>query len=142
MKSRIVLTALVILAWVASAQAQTAIDPCAQTVPKSFAAVNIASATTAELVAAVAGKTVYVCGFFASMQGTTPSIQFKSGTKVTNPCDTSPVTLTGIFLPTAGTDLSLGYGGTLFASSSGGEICATAGGTTPSIQGFISYVQL
>lgn len=115
-------------------------DAClAWTTAKLSAVVNISTATTTELVAATSGKSVFLCGFTATLAGTTPSIQFKSGTRVSTPCDTAPSNLSGTFLPTAGNTLALHSSGTVFKSAVSGEICATSGGT-PSIQGVISYV--
>lgn len=110
-------------------------------VVKNSVAINVGSATTAELVPAVAGQRVIVCNFVATATGTTPTLQFKTGTKVTNPCDTSPVNLSGVFAPTSGSLIFTGWGGDVFISSLGGEICLTAGGTTPSIQGILTYIQ-
>lgn len=117
-------------------------DAClAWTTAKLSAVVNISSATTTELVAATAGKAVFLCGFTATMVGTAPSIQFKTGTKVSTACDTAPANLTGTFLPTAGNTLALHSSGTIFKSAASGEICATTAGTgSPSFQGVISYV--
>jgi hypothetical protein len=117
----------------------TASDPCqSPAVVKSSVAVNIASATTTQLVALSGTTKVYVCGFSASMMGTTPAITFEYGTGTT--CGTGTTALTGAFAPTAGSVLNIGQGGTAFAGIAGNALCALSGGT-PSIQGVLTYVQ-
>lgn len=124
-------------------------DPCQDlSNVKSSVAINISTATTTELVAAVAGKTVYVCGFTATIQGsatTVGTLVFKTGTKVTTPCDTSPVSLSGTFQGNITANVPLlvtGQGSfTQFASAAAGEICATSAGTTPLIGGYLTFVQ-
>jgi hypothetical protein len=118
-------------------------DPCNTTArPKSVAVINIAAASTVELVAAAASKYVYVCGFALTLNGTAPTIEFLSGTKTTTACDTSPTPLTGVMAPTAGTPIgSGGTGSGVFTSIASGELCATVGGTSPSAQGYVTFVQ-
>ncbi len=115
---------------------------------KSTAVINISSATTTELVAAVAGKTILVCGFSATIQGsatTVGSIIFKTGTKVTTPCDTTPSSLTGTYQGNITANVPTFISGqgsmTQFTSIASGEICATSAGTTVAIGGYLTYVQ-
>jgi hypothetical protein len=115
---------------------------------KSTAVINIASATTTELVPAVAGKTVYVCGFSATIQGsatTVGAVVFKTGTKVSTACDTSPASLTGTFQGNISPNVPLlitGQGSmTQFAGAVAGEICATTTGTTVAVGGYLTFVQ-
>jgi hypothetical protein len=124
-------------------------DPCQDlSAIKSGAVVNITGTTAVELVAAVAAKSVYVCSGSLTIQGsatTVGTVQFETGTKVTNPCDTSLSVRTGAFAgninPSVPTPIEIPSGMTQFTSVSGGEICAVSTGTTISIQGYISYVQ-
>jgi len=124
-------------------------DPCLDvSALKSSAAINLSSATTTQIVAASAGKTIYVCGGSFTIQGsasTAGSVVFETGTQTTNPCDTSTATRTGAFVgfTTAAnpSTIMLTGNGTLFSSLSGGQICIVSAGTTVSDQGFISYVQ-
>lgn len=135
----IAIAALLLIA--ASAFAQSA-DPCASAaVPKQTKAVNISTATTTELVAAATGETVYLCQFVATVAGTSPTLLFETGTKVSTACDTGAVSLSGTLAITSGTFVTLGYGSTLTAGAASGELCVTSGGTLPSVQGVISYVQ-
>ena len=111
-------------------------------IAKTSIAVNIGSATTTELVAAAAGKKVYVCKFSTSVVGTAPTLLFKTGTKVTNPCDTGTASLSGTYAITTGTMFELSANaGVPLVSTAAGEMCVTSGGTGPSIQGVMVYVQ-
>jgi len=124
-------------------------DPCQNpAVLKSSAKIQLTTTTAAALVALASGKTVYVCGFAATIQGsatTVGTLQFEYGTQTTNPCDTGATTLTGAFagnitanVPTA---IESPGGYTLFSSAASNQLCAVATGTTISVQGYITYVQ-
>jgi len=115
-------------------------DPCENpNVLKSSSLVNISTATTTQLVALSGTTRVYACGFSATVSGTSPTLLFLYGTGAA--CATGPVNLSGTFAITTGTLVSLGYGGMLFASAAGNALCLTTGGTTPSVQGVLTYVQ-
>lgn len=118
-------------------------DPCSNpNVTKSFGVVNISTATTTELVAAVTGQAVYMCAFTVTVAGTAPSMLFKTGTKVSTACDTGPTSQSGTYLPPTSTFVKLdANGGTLLTGAVSGELCVTSGGTGPSIQGNLVYVQ-
>lgn len=119
-------------------------DPCSNpNVAKAFAVVNISTATTTELVAApaVATQVTYVCGFTATVTGTSPTLLFKTGTKVSTACDTGPTSQSGTYAVTSGSFIKIdANGGTILTGAAGGELCLTSGGTTPSIQGNLAYV--
>lgn len=122
-------------------------DPCQdlsqqkQSVPISIAA----TAGTVQLVAISGTTAVYVCGFSAQITaGTTPTIQFEYGTGTT--CGTGTTTLTGTYAPGAGTapatdPISFSGGYTIFKAPAGNAFCIVAGGTTPSVGGFVTFVQ-
>lgn len=119
-------------------------DPCqVPTIVKTSVAVNITSATTTELVAASSGKSVYLCALKSSMAGTTPTLTFEYGTKVSTACDTGATALTGAFAPTAGAVLGLGEsGGVQFSTPVSKELCAVTTGTgSPSFQGYAVIIQ-
>jgi hypothetical protein len=117
-------------------------DPCFGNGEKRSAVIDVGSATTAELLSAESLKHVYVCSITATVSGTNPIVQLKTGTKASTACDTSAVNLTGTFAPTSGSLLTLGNGGsTILKSIVSGEICVTTTGTSPSLQGVITYVQ-
>lgn len=106
--------------------------------------VAIASATTTEIVPAVTNKAVRVCGFILTATGTTPTVQFETGTKTTNPCDTGTATLSGAMAPTSGSVLAFGsaaIGASSFYGANSGELCIVTGGTGPSVQGILFYTQ-
>ncbi len=114
-------------------------DPCLAStgLAKSAVALNVTAA--AQLVAAVAGKTIYVCGVDATAAGTSPTIQFQSGTGTA--CGTNTLNLSGTLAPTANAVIVMGGAGVLFQSRSSDALCAATGGTTPSFQGVLTFVQ-
>lgn len=113
-------------------------DPCL-TAPKSSAVVAQASAGTTQLVTLSATKAIYVCGFTASMIGTTPTLTLEYGGSTT--C-TSPTALTGTISVTTGTNFNLGWGGELVSVPAGSGLCVVGTGNSGSgIQGVLTYVQ-
>ncbi len=117
-------------------------DPCQNPhVAKSSAVINVGAATTGSLVAASSGKAIYVCGYTASLGGTTPTVKFVQGTTSSTACDTGPADLSGAMAPTSGSIWSAGFGGTLIQTSAGNALCATTTGASSSFQGRITYVQ-
>lgn len=117
-------------------------DPCQiPSVAKSSVAVNISSATTTNVVPLVAGQVTYVCGFNATVTGTTPTVLFKYGTNVGGACDTGATSLTGTYAPVTGTSVAIGGSGTQFQAAAAKDLCITSGGTGPSVQGVLTYVQ-
>jgi hypothetical protein len=118
------------------------INPCQSTsIVKSSVVVAQSTATTTALVAAVAGKTTYVCGFYATFSGTTPALTFKTGTQTTTACDTATASLTGTFLPTSGSYIGMGGPGTLFQSIASGQLCVTSVASA-AVSGVLVYVQM
>jgi hypothetical protein len=122
------------------------VDPCASSsIPKSSAVINITTATTTSLVALSGSTVVYVCGFNVTTGSTTTAntIVFEYGTG--GSCATSPVALTGIMnsLGMLTGNISAGNAGsTIFKTAAGNALCALSTvGSTPSIQGFVTYVQ-
>jgi hypothetical protein len=97
--------------------------------------VTIASATTTLLLAGTA-QTTYLTAFFVTMTGTTPTLQLEYGAGST--CATGTVTLTGA-MGGASLGLGNGLGQILGAIPPNQNVCAVSGGTSPSIQGFLSY---
>lgn len=115
-------------------------DPCLdRTIKKQQVSVAIASATTTSLVATSGTTNVYPCAFYATVSGTNPTLQFKTGTQVTNPCDTGAASTTGVITPTtaATTVISLGE---MAAGGAGNQFCVTTTGT-PAVNGYFLYVQ-
>ena len=139
-------SAILLLTLAANAQLQTFqypqwSDPCqSPNILKLSVPVHITTATTTELVAASAGKTVYVCAYSLVAVGT-GATTFKTGTKVSTACDTGATSITGsplfpttTLVTTAGTHVQ-------FAGASGGELCVTTASGATSLDGFVDYVQ-
>lgn len=117
------------------------VDPCYNPygTTRSSVPLNITSATTTQLVAAVAGQAVYVCTGEFTMTGTTPTIAFEYGTG--SNCGTGTTVLTGAFAPTAGQEAFLGESGPAqFKTPAGNALCAVTTGT-PGIQGYLLVAQ-
>jgi hypothetical protein len=120
-------------------------DPCfSPNTTKSSAPFTITTATTTQLVAGVAGKSVYICGFTVTMSATlvANTFQITAGTGAT--C-TTPTNLSGNYnsgiLTTGATSISHQF--PLTPSAAGQSVCAvTTVGTGPTIAGTVSYVQI
>jgi hypothetical protein len=99
--------------------------------------VNAAGANT-QLVAAVAGKSVYVCSYAMSVSGTTaPTGALESGTGAVCATGSTAQTLqypTGTFTIGSGT-------GTLARTAASGALCLFVAGTTPSVNVTVTYAQ-
>jgi hypothetical protein len=113
-------------------------DPCQTSgIAKSSVVLNV---TTSAQVIALSGTTViYVCGWTATVGGTAPTYQFQTGTG--SVCATGTVNRSGVFAPTVGSFNSYNPAMTAFAGASGEALCIATGGTTPSVQGVLTYVQ-
>ena len=117
-------------------------DPCQDPgTVKSSAVVNVGAATTTKLVDVSGTKAIYMCGFTASLAGTTPSVTFKYGTNVSTDCDTGATALSGVILPTSGSMIAMHGQGAILATPAAKQLCATTVGTGSSLQGVITYVQ-
>lgn len=101
--------------------------------------INVGAATTALIVAVQGTQPVHVCGFSASLAGTTPTVKFVIGTQVTNPCDTNASTISGVFAPTSGQMITAGWGGDILVVPAGDQLCATTVGTGSSFQGILTW---
>lgn len=113
------------------------LDPCQNpNIPKSSAIINVGAATTTVIVTAGAGTKVYVCGWWATLVGTTPTFKLVRGTGAS--CGTGTADITGTFAPTAGNEL---FGGPIQATNGSNAVCGTTVGAGSSAQGYASYVQ-
>lgn len=113
-------------------------DPCLDpNLVKTSAALNVTA--TAQVVPLSSGLLIYVCGWSATAGGTTPTLQWEYGTGST--CGTGTTVLTGTYLPTVGAWMSTGGAGTVVKAPASNALCMVVSGTTPSIQGVVSYVQ-
>jgi hypothetical protein len=112
-------------------------DPCLNpNIPKIAKTLT----ATGEQVALTTGQTIYVCGFYATLGGTAPTVKLQYGTG-TN-CGTGSVDLTGAFAPAPnGTPLTMSSGGTIAATAVSNALCIVLAGTTPTIAGLLTYVK-
>jgi hypothetical protein len=118
----------------------TGVDPCQSTsVAKQTAAINIVAAGTSQVVAPNSNTTVFVCGYQVSVSGTTPTLQWEFATPAN--CASGVTFATGAIAPTSGSVLTISPGSTVMKGTSGQGFCAVTGGTSPSIQGFLTFVQ-
>jgi hypothetical protein len=106
--------------------------------------VSISTATTTALVAVSGSTSVYVCAYDISLHsGTNPAFQFEYGSGTA--CATSPVALTGTFggaNASANQDFKNGSGtGMLFSGIASNGLCLVSTGTTPNLQGVVTYAQ-
>lgn len=109
-------------------------DPCNNpSVPKLSVPLNITTATTTQLVALTASKSIYVCDAAATVGGSTTA-QLSYGTGAA--CGTGTTVLTGVMTGLA----PLGYGGTIASIPAGNALCLVSTGTG-GIQGILTYVQ-
>jgi hypothetical protein len=123
--------------------AQAGSDPCENpSVTKFSVPVAISTATTTNLLSAVTGDYITVCKYQFSVVGTSPTVQFEYGTTVSTACDTGAASLSGAMsIPTTTTAISIGAESMTFRTPAGVQLCLVTGGTTPSVQGYITYVQ-
>jgi hypothetical protein len=109
---------------------------------KLTASVSITTATTTAVVPATTGKYTHVCAVILNVVGTSPTVQFKTGTQVSTACDTGAVNLTGAMPVATGTQYPVGPGMTQFSSALSGQVCLVTGGTVSGTGtvGYIIYV--
>jgi hypothetical protein len=119
-------------------------DPC-QTQQRFSAPVNISTATTTNVVSAVAGEGIYVCGELLNVSTLSATIKFEYGTTVSTACDTGATALTGVIATPAASPsspyIAQTSGFTLFQVPAGNQLCIVTTGTTPGVQGYVTYVQ-
>mgnify|MGYP001596582613 CR=1 FL=1 len=115
----------------------TAPDPCKSSVAKSSVVVNVT--TDAQLIALSGSTVIYVCGFSVSIAGTSPTMRLISGTGTV--CATGLAGRTGAYAPLTGSMITAGYGTTALQTAAGEALCMDTEGTTPSVQGVLTYVQ-
>jgi hypothetical protein len=101
--------------------------------------INAAAAATTKVVGFIANKVIYVCGFSATVVGTSATFKFIYGTKTTTECDTQPTALTGIFAPLTGSVFSSNVS---FSTLISNGLCIVTTGSDASVQGVLSYVQM
>ena len=117
----------------------TAPDPCQSNgVTKSSVAVAVTA--DAQLIALSGTTIIYVCGFNVSIAGTAPTMRLISGTG--SVCATGLTGRTGAYAPLTGSMIaSGGIAGTVLATAAGEALCMDTEGTSPSVQGVLTFVQ-
>lgn len=75
------------------ALAQT-VGPSGQIACNQTATMAVGPTSVQSLVAGVAGKTVFVCGWHVTNTGATGTFSITTGTQTTNPCDTGTKSIT------------------------------------------------
>ena len=114
-------------------------DPCKNpSAATSSVVINTSGASTTQLVAASAGKAVYVCQATFSVSATTATAVFEYST-VTN-CASGTTALTGAMAGAANTQITMGWGGAIVTAPAGNALCIVNGGTGTQT-GVLSYVQ-
>ena len=82
--------------WTLFTTAASGSDPCQNpSLVKASAPIAITSATTTNLLSAVAGDYITVCKFQFYGSGTSPTFEFEYGTTTSTACDTGATALTG-----------------------------------------------
>ena len=116
-----------------AAHADATGDPCLNpALAKSTVVVNVATATTTQLVTLQAGQTIYVCSFVLDFSGTNYTFEYGTGTT----CGTGTTAMSGGFTS------ALEEGGfTLFHTASGNAMCVVTTGTV-ALAGIVVYLQL
>lgn len=135
MKRLVVIVALLLLPAIAHAQtlvsgAQFINDPCFTL--QHLSAPIVQATATQKLIAGVASKQIFICGYHFSLQGTSPSVTLSVGAVVAaTPCATttaSQINLTVEGGPGAG---SLAGAGNAFDSSNGNGLTTVLGPAPP-----------
>jgi hypothetical protein len=106
----------------------------------SSTVINIASATTMQLVAGVSGRKIYVTAWDV-IAGGSGTITLEYGTQTTSPCDTGTTPLTGPYPLIAQAGLAKSSGlSPVFVVPAGAQLCAR---TSAAVQmsGSVSYAQ-
>lgn len=118
-------------------------DPCLN-VTNSPASLPISVSATGATLLTTSPSNVqtFVCSAGITVTGTSPTVQLEYGTQTTNPCDTGTTVLTGALAPgTTGEYLLLTGPRTLFTVPLSKQLCINVTGTSPSVQGYLSYVR-
>ena len=102
-------------------------------------AINISTATTTQIVALSGSTQIRVINYSFTVAGTTPTVTFVYGTGTA--CGTGTTAISGAFAPLTGTLMTSPPGAAAFIVPAGKALCIVSGGTTPSIQGFLTYTQ-
>jgi len=139
-KSLIALLALLALCSSAMPQGGSVVGPMNQISCNKSAIANVASATTASVVAGVAGQTISICGWHVtSTQSTSNTFKFVSGTQG-GPC-TSPADLTANFSITSTAPSAQMNSYANLSAPQGAQVCVVTTGATVGTAVQLFYAQ-
>ena len=118
--------------------AQVGNDPCATGQLTTNATINATADVVA--VAGTSGSVIYICGINVQIGGhaaAAGNARLQSGTDTT--CQTGTVQMSGTIWSTS-LDVAGFHGRTVHRGEPGADVCYDVGGSSPTVQGFISYV--
>jgi hypothetical protein len=117
-------------------------DPCNPSSTIQKLSVIISETVSTQLVSTAGTANIYVCGYSFTISGSaTATAQFTSGTGAA--CATGTTNITGTYLGNTNGPLIVNgpTDGYVFKVLNGLNLCLAVGGTTPSAQGVLTYVQ-
>jgi hypothetical protein len=116
--------------------ASAQIGPPGQSVP-----IQISTATTTQLVAAVGSTQIYVTAWDV-LANSAGGLMLVYGTQTTKPCDTRATPLTGLYNFSAQSGISRGGSvQALYVIPPGNSLCVVTSGASVSLAGSLSYTQ-
>jgi hypothetical protein len=116
-------------------------DPCGSSqLAKTSVAIAAAAATTTQIVAAVTGSSIYVCGYQVSQIATAGTLQWVNGTGAS--CGTGTTNLTGAMGVTASSPISYGGGAAyVMKVPQSNALCLVTTGAGGTAAGIVTFVQ-
>jgi len=126
-------------AWAPTANAENVSGPTNLILCNKVAVQEVGFTTSTAIVPAVAGQTIFLCGWNVTNTGANGTIAFTTGTQTTNPCDTGTKKLSPTFNVSSN---SPNQDHSQYASNSSNlsqALCATSSAATMSV--LIWYAQ-
>jgi hypothetical protein len=135
------LTLFLSLACAVPALADNTVGPTNQVICNQAAALTISSATTTSVVAGVAGKSIFICGWHVTttQTATFPTFQFEYGTQG-GPC-TTPTVVTPAFGVTNTAPSADHISIATIQAPTGTQFCVVSGATTTNLAIELYYSQ-
>jgi hypothetical protein len=114
-------------------------DPCQNSqFTKISAPVSFSGTTVTQVIPLVSGKTIYVCGYSLGVTGTAPTITWVFGTGAN--CGTGLASISGAIPITTGSNVTIPTTSAQFQSALSNAVCIQAGGTTPTVAGYVTWI--
>jgi hypothetical protein len=105
-------------------------------------AINITAATTTTQLVASSGSTQIYVTAWDVLANSAGGFTLEYGTKITNPCDTGTIALTGAYSFAAQSGISRSGGPQpLYVIPQGNALCVVSSGASASFAGSLSYTQ-